>query len=85
MIFSQLLKDQVAHQSMKYRKLNSKILYRRCKKWQKSLKLSMITLSVVVNMYVVAVIKDVIEAGADIAVKADSFMTLQNWISGGNI
>ena len=30
--FSQLLKDQVAHQLMKDRKLNVKILYRRCKK-----------------------------------------------------
>lgn len=41
---------------MKYRKLNVKILYRRCKRWQKSLKLNMITLSVVLNMYVLAVI-----------------------------
>ena len=37
-------------------KLNVKILYRRYKKWQKSLKLSMITLSVVLNMFVLAVI-----------------------------
>ena len=49
-------KDQVANQLLKYRNLNVKLLYKRCKKGQKSLKLSMITSSAVLNVYVFAVI-----------------------------
>ena len=54
--FSQLIIDEVLHQLMKCMNLNVKILYKRCKQWQKSFRLSMITLSLVLNMYVLAVI-----------------------------
>ena len=54
--FSQLLKDQVVKQLRKFMNLNVKILHKRCSQWQKSLKLFMIAVSVVLNMHVLAVI-----------------------------
>ena len=54
--FSQLLKDQVVQQLMKYMNSNVEILHKRCTQWQKSFKLFTKTLNVVLNMYVLAVI-----------------------------
>ena len=53
---SQLAKDQIVQWLMRNFNLNVKILHKRCKQWQKSFKVFTITLSVVLNMYVLIVI-----------------------------